>query len=256
MTANRHLHFVFDIVKDKNIYQDRQSSCPFCNRQALEDILDEAGSILLIKNKFPTVANAYQTVIIETDDCYADMSTYTSEHMEKVIAFGIDHWLEMEKTGDFKSVILYKNHGPLSGGSIDHAHMQIVGLTDIDYTLNLRDDIFEGIEIHSDGINSLNISTKPNACALEFNVITVPRNDRFMADAIQNVVRYVLKQNNSFNLFFYLWRGAIICKIVPRYVTSPFLVGYSIPQTSNRLNRIAEEIKQACYPVTTDPGTK
>lgn len=249
MTANRHLHFLSDIVREKNQYQNRQSSCPFCTRSALTDILAEEGSILLVKNKFPTLANAFQTVIIETDDCCADISTYTAEHMRKVISFGIDHWLSMERSGDFKSVILYKNHGPLSGGSINHAHMQIVGLKDIDYTLNIRDDIFDGIEIYSDGANSLNISTKPNACSLEFNVVSVPRHDQFMADAIQNVVRYILKLSNSFNLFFYHWQGSIICKIVPRYVTSPFLVGYSIPQTSNRLSSIAEEIRRACYPV-------
>lgn len=248
MTANRHLHFIFDIVKDKNQYQNRQSDCPFCNRPGLTDILDEAGPIVLVKNKFPTIANAYQTVIIETDDCQADMSTYSQEHMRRLLTFSIDHWLEMTKRGEFRSVILYKNHGPLSGGSISHAHMQIVGLTDIDYMQNIRDDIFEGIEIHSEGACSLNISTKPNASAIEFNVITSPRNDVFMAEAIQHVVRYILPMSGSFNLFFYQWQGAIVCKAVPRYVTSPFLVGYCIPQTSNKLNAIAQEIRRSCYP--------
>jgi len=249
MTANRHLYFLSDIGKEKLIYQEREYLCPFCNREELSDILDEEASILLVKNKFPTLANTFQTVLIETNDCFANISTYDTLHMRKIITFGINHWLKMEESGDFKSVIFYKNHGPLSGGSINHAHMQIVGLKDIDYKLNLKDDIFDGIEIYKEENCLLNISTKPNACSTEFNIITTPRHDNFMADNIQKIVNYILNQFkcSSFNLFFYQWKKSIICKIVPRYVASPFLVGFSIPQTSNRLNNIAEEIQKTYY---------
>lgn len=249
MTVNRHLYFLSDIGKEKIIYQDSEYLCPFCNREELSDILDEEDSILLIKNKFPTLANTFQTVLIETNDCFANISTYDTPHMRKIITFGINHWLKMEESGDFKSVVFYKNHGPLSGGSINHAHMQIVGLKDIDYKLNLKDDLFDGIEIYKEGNCLLNISTKPNACSTEFNIITTPRHDNFMADNIQNIVNYILNhfKCSSFNLFFYQWEKSIICKIVPRYITSPFLVGFSIPQTSNRLNNIAEEIQKTYY---------
>lgn len=249
MTINRHLRFLSDVVKEKNHYQGRQSACPFCNRQELSEILDEDGAVLLVKNKFPTLEHAFQAVIIETDDCSANIATYTKEHFRRIITFGIDHWLKMEKSGDFKSVVFYKNHGPLSGGSINHAHMQLVGLEDIDYKQNMNDEMFEGIEIYSEGNSLLNISTKPNACPIEFNIIAAPRHDRFMADAIQNVVKYILGQNGSFNLFFYQWHDSIVCKVVPRYVTSPFLVGFSIPQTSSRLNSIAEEFRKTYYTV-------
>lgn len=247
MTVNRHLYFLSEIGKQKNTYQNSEYRCPFCNREELSDILDEEDSILLIKNKFPTLANTFQTVLIETNDCFANISTYDISHMRKIVTFGINHWLKMEESGDFKSVVLYKNHGPLSGGSINHAHMQIVGLKDIDYKLNLKDDIFHGIEIYKEGNCLLNVSTKPNACSTEFNIITAPRHDNFMADNIQIIVKYILNQCSSFNLFFYQWGKSIICKIVPRYVTSPFLVGFSIPQTSNRLNNIAEEIQKTYY---------
>ena len=249
MAIIRHLNFLSSIGEEKIIYQNNKYPCPFCDREELSDILAEEDSILLIKNKFPTFANTFQTVLIETNNCFANMSTYNKSHMRKIITFGINHWLTMEKSGDFKSVVFYKNHGPLSGGSINHAHMQIVGLKDIDYKLNLKDDIFDGIEIYKDGKSLLNISTKPNACATEFNIITTPRHDNFMADNIQNIIKYVLNHSkcSSFNLFFYQWKKSIICKIVPRYITSPFFVGFSIPQTSNRLNNIAEEIQKTYY---------
>lgn len=249
MKVNPHLSFLSDIGREKFIYQGSEYLCPFCHREKLSEILDEDDSILLVKNKFPTLANTFQAVLIETNDCAANMSTYDITHMRKLITFGINHWLTMEKSGDYKSVVFYKNHGPLSGGSINHSHMQIVGLKDIDYKLNITDDIFDGIEIYKEENCLLNISTKPNACLTEFNIITPPRNDNFMADNIQNIVKYILNyiKCSSFNLFFYQWKTSIICKIVPRYVTSPFLVGFSIPQTSNRLNTIAEEIQRTYY---------
>ncbi|MBN1779619.1 DUF4931 domain-containing protein [bacterium] len=244
MTENRYLCFLSDIGKEKFMNQGGESPCPFCNRGALSDILDEAYPLVLLKNKYATFANTQQTVLIETDDCAADMAVYEPVHMQKIITFGTDHWLAMEQSGEYKSVAFFKNHGPLSGGSIGHAHMQIVGLKDIDYKRNLNADMFDGIEIVRKGNCVLNISTRPNACATEFNVITAPRNDRFMAHHVQNLVRYVLDRCSSFNLFFYQWNESIICKIVPRYVTSPFLIGFNIPQTSSRLHQIAEEVKR------------
>lgn len=59
---------------------------------------------------------------------YARITPYTKEHMRSLINFGVKKWMYMDKTGEFKSVIFYKNHGIYSGGSIKHPHMQIVGL--------------------------------------------------------------------------------------------------------------------------------
>lgn len=247
MSANKHLTFLFHIGKNK--FSNQGTRCPFCNREDLAEILDEEGSVLLVKNKYQTLADTFQTVLIETDDCSADITTYESDHMRKVVTFGTDHWLRMEESGEYRSVVFYKNHGPLSGGTVKHAHMQIVGLKSIDYRQDLSDEIFEGIEIHTEGNCSVNLSTKPKACSVEFNIITVPRDDEFMADNIQTVVKYLLTciKCTSYNLFFYQWNGSIICKVVPRFVTSPFLVGYSISQTSNRLDEIAEEVRKEFY---------
>jgi galactose-1-phosphate uridylyltransferase len=58
--------------------------------------------------------------------------------------------LELELRKDFKSVILFKNHGPLSGGTIRHPHMQIVGLEQVDYKENIKFECFEGATIYKD----------------------------------------------------------------------------------------------------------
>ncbi len=249
MNVSRHLLFLSDIGRDKTVLQNMESSCPFCDRGKLTDILDEDGSMVLVKNKYPTLADTFQAVLIETGDCSADISTYDNSQMRRILTFGIDHWLRMEESGEFASVLFYKNHGPLSGGTVTHAHMQIVGLKKIDYRVNLRDEIFEGLEINEAGNGSLNISTAPKASFTEFNIITFPRDDAFMADSIKNVIDYLLNhwKCGSFNLFFYQWNGSIICKIIPRYVTSPFLIGYSIPQTASSVAAIAGELRKKYY---------
>ncbi|MBD3240341.1 MAG: DUF4931 domain-containing protein [Chitinivibrionales bacterium] len=249
MTENRHLCFLSQVWKKKVDYQGANNGCPFCRREELTEIIDEEDTIILVRNRFPTLENAFQTVLIESNDCSAEIRSYDRSHLRRVITFGTNHWLTMEESGDYRSVLFFKNHGPLFGGSIDHAHMQIIGLKDIDYRQNLRDEFFEGIEIHRTGTCVLNISTKPQACPIELNIVTAPRNDTFMAETIQKTVSYLLDHSGcgSYNLFFYQWNGSIICKVMPRYVTSPFLVGYSIPQTTNRLSAIAEDIGRACF---------
>ncbi|MDC7227289.1 MAG: DUF4931 domain-containing protein [Spirochaetales bacterium] len=239
----KHLTFVYKTIKEKIAYRNSLETCPFCNREELEDIIEIDGPLILLKNKFPSLADTCQLVLVETENCSESILTYSNEHLRKLIKFGIDHWLEMEHSGDYKSVVFFKNHGPLSGGSMDHSHMQIVGMKNIDYKENIRDEIFEGIEIHKEGASLINISTKPNACSTEINIITRPRDDNYIADHLQILVNYIMKQSSSYNLFFYSWNNSIICKIVARWVTSPFIIGYSIPHDSNRIQKTAEDLR-------------
>ncbi|MHA2938774.1 DUF4931 domain-containing protein [Vibrio sp. RC27] len=244
---NKHLHFRSDIGRKKFEHQKGEVNCPFCSRDQLATIIDTAGSILLVENKFPTIEHTYQTVLIETDQCGEDISSYSASHMHKLITFGINHWFSMLESDRFASVLFYKNHGPLSGGSVDHAHMQIVGLQDVDYQQLICEESFDGVEIYREGNCVVNMSTKPNASAAEFNVITDQRNDRFLATHIQKLVRYVTSYCNSYNLFFYQWNGGIVCKVVPRYVTSPFLIGFSISQVTNSVEQVVEKVKSGYY---------
>lgn len=252
------LYFLNDIGKQKpKSIHNKNTACPFCAVEQLTDILETDESIIWLKNKFPTLQDTFQTVIIETDNCDDHIATYTKEHMEKLIQFSIRHWLKLEQSHEFQSAILYKNHGPFSSGSLHHAHMQIIGMKYVDYRHNVTDGNFQGMIVKKDEKIELNISTRPIIGFTEFNIIieNVTAIDR-MAHYIQQTVRYILtdfhKSCNSYNLFFYHMHGKIICKVVPRFVVSPLYVGYKIPQVSTKLNEVKEQL--ASYFKTNNGG--
>jgi galactose-1-phosphate uridylyltransferase len=247
--SSTHLHFNMQIGRQKpESIRNRSTACPFCDRDNLENILASDGSIILLKNKYPVLENTLQTVLIETDECDSELSTYSKEHLYRLIRFGVENWEHMEQSGDFTSVLFFKNHGPYSGGTIHHPHMQIVGLKHIDYHQHVQESHFEGIEIDQQPGVDFNISTMPRIGFFEFNVMLHdPEQIDRMADYIQTATHYTLNHFNknctSYNLFFYRLSGGIACKIVPRFVTSPLFVGYSIPQVSNRIEDVAQEMK-------------
>jgi len=237
--------------KPENII-NKDAMCPFCCREQLADIIEREGSILLIKNKYPVLLNTLQTILIETDECSSELSTYPKEHLYKVIRFGITKWQEMIDSGEYASVIFYKNYGPCSGGTIRHPHMQIVGLYDVDYTENISVEHFEGEIIDKrDGIE-LNLAKQPNNGFFEFNIrlAHLQQIDQ-MADYIQIVTHYLLhhfhKGCNSYNLFFYQIEGEIMVKVIPRFIVSPLVVGYSIPYVFNRIREIVKEVQDIYF---------
>jgi ATP adenylyltransferase/5',5'''-P-1,P-4-tetraphosphate phosphorylase II len=247
--STRHLTFNTHIVKHKpeNLV-NRGSYCPFCDRANLTDILDEQGTILWLKNKYPVLEDTFQTVIVETDECEGELSTYDKAHLYALIRFAVERWLHMEESGEYTSVLLFKNHGYQSGGSLRHPHMQIVGLHTLDYRSDLRDDFFSGLLIHQSPGVEFNISTAPRVGFIELNVrlFDFDQLDR-MADYIQVAAHYLMHHFNkacdSYNLFFYQWRGEIIAKIMPRFPTSPLVIGYGIPQVSSRILEVVSEIQ-------------
>lgn len=243
-----HLFFNTAIgVKKPESIRNKNTSCPFCAREELSDIIDVKDSIILLKNKYPVLENAYQTVLIETDDCLSELSLYSKEHLVKLFTFAIKHWKAMDESGEFRSVLFFKNHGPLSGGTIAHPHMQLVGLKTIDYMENVSEDYFEGMKIHEEDDVMFSLSTKPKVGFYEFNV-RMTREDQIetFASYIQIAAHYILNQfvfrANSYNLFFYRFKQAIYVKIVPRFVTTPLYIGYSIPQVPNNLNYVRDDI--------------
>jgi galactose-1-phosphate uridylyltransferase len=249
-------HLVFDrsigIKKPESIL-NRATKCPFCDVQNLEEILEIEDSIIFLKNKYPVLQDAFQTVIIETDQCDSELSTYDKKHLHKLFRFAVRNWIKMQEDPSFQSCILFKNHGPLSGGTISHPHMQIVGLKNIDYREELLTSYFEGIDvIRREGV-VLNLSTKPKVGFFEFNVV-VNSLDKIedMADITQKVTKFVLNEFssrncNSYNLFFYEFEQKIIVKIVPRFPTSPLFIGYSIPQVSNNLRETASKLRRLYF---------
>ncbi|WP_433742481.1 DUF4931 domain-containing protein [Falsibacillus pallidus] len=244
-----HLRFNNGIAmhKPENI-RNKETECPFCRREELSGIIDEKGSIILLKNKYPVLEDTFQTVLIETDDCDGDISLYSKQHLHELFSFAINHWLMMEKDPRFKSVLMFKNHGPLSGGTLKHPHMQIVGLEGMDYRRKVSRSDFDGILIETNEGVEWTLSTSPRIGFYEWNVIMQDKgNVSQLADYVQKTIYYILNQYrikcSSYNLFFYHIRNEIAVKIMPRFVTSPLFVGYSIPQLPINLEETVRDIQ-------------
>lgn len=250
MTQNTPLKFLFNINKQKpNSIINKDTICPFCNKELLSEILVNNDDVLIVTNKYATIVDTFQTVLIETPDCDKDFSSYDLEHAKKILRTGLDYWFKLEQSGDYKSVLFFKNHGPNSGGSIKHAHMQIVGLKNIDYKLSLKDEYFEGKEIFKKDNCTLNISTTPRSSFSEFNIILDNLDDiTLLAAYVKIVVHYLLNNYivkcHSYNMFFYHYKGKVICKIIPSFVTSPYYVGYGITQVSDAFDKIVKDIQE------------
>lgn len=248
-----HLHFNTGIGRQKpNSIRNKELSCPFCEREKLTDLIAEEGSILLLKNKFPVLEHTYQTVLIETDECQSELSLYSEEHLVKLIRFGLSHWLKMKASNKYKSVIFFKNHGPLSGGTIAHPHMQIIGLEDIDYTKKVQASDFQGLTIHEKNGTVFSISTEPRVGFYEFNVKLGDIHDvTAFAKYIQTAAHYILNHFpfscSSYNVFFYEFESMIYAKIVPRSVTTPLFIGYFIPQVPNNIEWMKQDIQERYF---------
>ena len=65
--------------------------------------------------------------------------------------FALGCWQQMIDSQQYRSVLMYKNKGPLSGGSLVHPHMQIVGLEQEDGYAALTSANFEGVNVWQQG---------------------------------------------------------------------------------------------------------
>ena len=223
-----------------------KDECPFCVKDNLGTMLDHKDDILWLENKYPTIENSYQTLIIESDEHLGDVSTYDQDHLTKLFHYAIDKWQELEQDPRFESVIFFKNFGPMSGGSLRHPHMQIVGLTNIDAYEKMDASYFQGLVVLQDNQKQaeVNLSLDPITGYTEFNIVSA--NIDYLAQQTQEATDYVLNHYfggrcTSYNLFFYRLGEKFVCKVLPRFITSPYFLGYLIPQRNN-LDRL-EEIK-------------
>ncbi|MBR1552922.1 MAG: DUF4931 domain-containing protein [Schwartzia sp.] len=239
--------------KPENIVH-KENDCPFCHPEGLTDIYATGdGGIILLKNKYDVLADADQLVLVETDRCGVDMPDYTKEHMRRLIRFGIGHWREMETSGKYSAVIFFKNHGHLSGGTMRHAHMQLVGFRGgIDRSLFPDTEDFEGLPIvEKDGV-LLNAATHPRLGFGEFNLVASQNEDAIdlLADLMQKTVAYICdrfhKSQDSYNIFFYHAGERIAAKIMPRFPTSPLMIGYDLRILPSNLPEMVKDF-QANY---------
>ncbi|MFC6295920.1 DUF4931 domain-containing protein [Lactiplantibacillus daoliensis] len=245
---------VFDtaIAKDKpeNI-RHPHNDCPFCEPAALTDILAQDDDRIWLMNKFPTLQATWQTIVIETHDHLGDIASYTAAQNRRIFAFALQHWQETIASGRFESVLLYKNFGPHSGGSLRHPHMQIVGLTDVDGYANVTAENLTGYPIISTGDLSVTASDQPIMGFVEFNVSVPWEAHDLLADAVQKVVQYTLNDYfngrcDSYNLFFYPVKDRVVCKIEPLFNVSPYYIGYRLSQvdTPERMREIAAAVRR------------
>lgn len=111
-------------IGGKKPHSSTQKICPFCHPETLMNILDKKDDIIWLMNKFPVFEGTYPTVIVETSDHNAELTTYSKEKLHEVISFGLERWEKMERDKRFKSVLYFRNYGPGSGGSQRHPHSQ------------------------------------------------------------------------------------------------------------------------------------
>ena len=85
------------------------------------------------------------------------------------------------------------------------------------------------------GFFEINVSA-PQGIAASDDTRDQAETDLF-ADAIQVALRYILNEHHggraeSYNLFFYHLGGRTIAKALPRWVVSPYFVGYRLAQVN------------------------
>lgn len=231
---------------------NQNAGCPFCDVQHLINIYEKDGDKIWLKNKYPTLKDTNQTILIESSDHQGDISTYTREDNQELMKFGLKCFQKMNNSGRYQSVLWYKNFGPKSDGSLTHPHMQIVGLYHKDGYHDIGADNFKGFEVGRSGSVEMNLSARPVQGYQEVNILTHDNtNLDTWADLIQKgtqYVRSVLSHGvDSYNLFFYPINDGqgTCCKIIPRFYASPYFVGYKISQVddSDTLKWEAERLK-------------
>lgn len=236
------LEYNLDIGKTKpdTVHRD-EKYCPFCDVQNLKNILETRGSMIWLENAYRVLKDTWQTLLIETDDCDGDFSTYDTAYATELIRFGLEKWRQVQAMKTFKSVIFYRNHGYMSGGTIHHPHSQIVGLKNYDYHEDIHPYHFIGSCVLSEPGLEINISKRPVIGFYEVNLIltdiaVLPRFVRYMQRTSFFFMHHFVRFNDSYNIFFYEFPGdsRIFVKIIPRFLTNPLFVGYMIPQIANQ----------------------
>lgn len=245
--------------------------CPFCHPEQLTDIFRREGDLIWLMNKYRTIEDTVQTIIVESSDHAGDPSNYSADEMRRILRFSVDCWHEMRLTGRYDDVLMFKNFGPLSGGSLRHPHLQIVGLERCAGTPRPIETMLSGAEAWSSPCARALVAAHPLVGPDELTLVANDGRDPSslaeLADLIRAAVTYVLDtyrggRCGSYNLFFYedeaAWctpsgpavagtaeaQARIVCRVVPRWPVSPYQIGYGITQVSSavELTRIASEL--------------
>ncbi|WEV43517.1 DUF4931 domain-containing protein [Lactobacillus sp. ESL0684] len=246
---------VFELAVAKNkphSYRKTKNKaiCPFCQVADLTDIYQQTGDMIWLHNKFPTLRDTVQTVLIEASDHHGDIVNYSVAYNRRLLSFALDCFNKMQQSKLFKSVLWYKNYGPHSGGSLVHPHMQLVALNKVDGYSYINEKNFSGITLFNEEDVEVNVATQPVQGYEELNINLLNiAGVNLWADWIQIGVKYLLSVMNqgradSYNLFFYPREmGGICAKLVPRFAAPPYFVGYKLSQVNDEVT-LANEAKK------------
>lgn len=253
---NDPLVFEFAIAKDKpsSFRKDKNNVCPFCDTEhlLLQTIYQKRGPMIWLPNRFPTLKDTLQTVLVESDEHNGDVGTYSKEYNRQLMKFAYECFSTLQKDSRYRSVLWYKNFGPKSNGSLVHPHMQIVALEKEDGYKYIHPNNFEGITFFRQGSVEANMALHPVQGFQEININFENVEDMDVwSDWIQIGVNYTLQKMyngrcDSYNLFFYPHEKGICCKIVPRFYAPPYFVGYKLSERNDKktLAQEAERIKK------------
>lgn len=238
--------FELPIAKDKpHSYRakEKDSSCPFCNPESLTDIYEQQGEMIWLHNKFPTLRDTKQTVLIESSDHLGDISTYSSAYNRKLMRFSrhcFEEMLHNLHNPQYESVVWYKNFGPRSGGSLVHPHMQIVGFKNLNAYKYIHQNNFSGFTVFAKKGLEVNIARHPIQGYIEFNVNLLAESGiDLWSDWIQTAAQFILQKLfngrvDSYNLFFYPREdGGLCAKLINRFEAPPYFVGYKLSQVDD-----------------------
>lgn len=188
---------VFEIEQAKGKPRDvakKKDYCPFCDTDSLTNIIDHRGDMIWLENKFKTLKDTNQTIIIESHDHYGDISNYSVEKNREVFEYIYECWNKMIQSKKYQSVLMYKNFGPMSGGSLRHPHFQIIGLDHVDGYKHIEPENFTGMDVFNSKHINVNVSEKPIMGFVEFNVtINNPQYIDELAEFTRVTVKYVLE---------------------------------------------------------------
>ena len=234
----------------------RGEACPFCDREHLTNIIAEEGGMILLENKYNVIVGADQFVLIEGRECQTDMPDYSKEKMHRLIAFGLHHWQALLHSDRYEEVLFFKNFGPLSGGTIRHPHMQLVGFPKLDRNTLYQPEYFDGLLLAEKDQVALSLSSSPSVGFWELNLKAPlplsPKQTDTLADFIQISVDYFMhhfhNRCQSYNIFFYHKADRqLMVKIMPRYATSPLYIGYGIRFRPTNLEEAATDMKNLYF---------
>ena len=150
---------VNDYIKQTVGKKNTEKFCPFCpgneaktppdiftDKPFVQGWVQNAWNLRVIANKFPALQiegdlervglgiydqmngiGAHE-VIIETPDHLKDIADMDDGEVSKIIFAYKHRLLDLKQDTRFKYILIFKNHGPSAGASLEHAHSQLIAL--------------------------------------------------------------------------------------------------------------------------------